>query len=32
MNEEALKSLPPPLVAVEYYRNEDLYMFDVLQV
>lgn len=26
VNEELLKSLPPPLVAVQYYRGDDLYM------
>jgi ubiquinol oxidase len=30
-NEELLKSLPPPLVAAEYYRSTDLYMFDEFQ-
>ena len=30
-NEEALKELPPPLVALEYYRGGDLYMFDDFQ-
>lgn len=30
-NEELLKSLPPPYVAVQYYRGEDLYMFDDFQ-
>ena len=25
-NEELLKSLPPPPVAVDYYESEDLYM------
>lgn len=28
-NEELLKSLPPPLVAAEYYRAQDLYMVGV---
>lgn len=27
-NEELLKTLPPPVVALEYYKGEDLYMFD----
>lgn len=27
-NEELLKSLPPPAVAVEYYKGEDVYMFE----
>ena len=27
-NEELLKSLPPPVCALEYYRGGDLYMFD----
>ncbi|GBF89019.1 plastid terminal oxidase [Raphidocelis subcapitata] len=30
-NEALLKSIPPPRVAVAYYRNEDLYMFDEMQ-
>jgi ubiquinol oxidase len=30
-NEELLKSLPPPLVALEYYKAGDLYLFDELQ-
>ncbi|KAK9866364.1 hypothetical protein WJX84_011013 [Apatococcus fuscideae] len=30
-NEEALKKLPPPLVALEYYTRGDLYMFDSFQ-
>eukprot|EP00877_Chromochloris_zofingiensis_P007896 jgi/Chrzof1/335/Cz01g12010.t1 len=30
-NEDLLKSLPPPMVAAAYYRNEDLYMFDEIQ-
>lgn len=30
-NEELLKSLPPPLVAAEYYSGADLYMFDAFQ-
>lgn len=30
-NAALLKEIPPPKVAVEYYRNEDLYMFDELQ-
>ncbi|KAH7283659.1 hypothetical protein KP509_34G018300 [Ceratopteris richardii] len=30
-NEELLKSLPPPPVAVEYYEGEDLYMYDEFQ-
>eukprot|EP00448_Togula_jolla_P015874 CAMPEP_0170593022 /NCGR_PEP_ID=MMETSP0224-20130122/13225_1 /TAXON_ID=285029 /ORGANISM="Togula jolla, Strain CCCM 725" /LENGTH=614 /DNA_ID=CAMNT_0010916945 /DNA_START=41 /DNA_END=1885 /DNA_ORIENTATION=+ len=30
-NEELLKSLPPPPVAIEYYRAEDLYLFDKFQ-
>lgn len=25
-NEDLLRSLPPPLIAVQYYRGEDLYM------
>ena len=29
-NEEALKQLPPPLVALEYYRARDMYLFDAL--
>lgn len=27
-NKELLKTLPPPVVALEYYKGEDLYMFD----
>ncbi|DBA97712.1 TPA: hypothetical protein ACH3X3_012597 [Trebouxia sp. C0006] len=27
-NEDLLKSLPPPVCALEYYRGGDLYMFD----
>mmetsp|Transcript_88624 Transcript_88624/g.228574 ORF Transcript_88624/g.228574 Transcript_88624/m.228574 type:complete len:687 (-) Transcript_88624:51-2111(-) len=30
-NEELLKSLPPPPVAVEYYRAGDFYLFDKFQ-
>ena len=30
-NEALLKSLPPPLVALEYYKAGDLYFFDALQ-
>ncbi|KIZ07729.1 Alternative oxidase 4 [Monoraphidium neglectum] len=30
-NEELLKSLPPPLVAAEYYTGPDLYLFDSFQ-
>ena len=30
-NEALLKSLPPPLVALEYYKGGDLYFFDALQ-
>ena len=30
-NEELLKSLPPPVVALEYYRGGDLYYFDTFQ-
>ena len=30
-NAELLKTLPPPLVAVEYYKSGDLYLFDELQ-
>lgn len=26
-NEELLRSLPPPPVALDYYQNEDLYMW-----
>jgi hypothetical protein len=25
-NEKVLKSMPPPLVALQYYRGSDLYM------
>ncbi|GMH39800.1 hypothetical protein BSKO_07698 [Bryopsis sp. KO-2023] len=31
VNEELLKELPPPKVAVQYYRGDDLYMFDDFQ-
>ena len=27
-NEAILKSIPPPLAAVAYYRGNDVYMFD----
>ncbi len=27
-NKELLASIPPPMVALNYYRNEDLYLFD----
>lgn len=30
-NEAALKQMPPPLVAAQYYRGTDLYMFDEFQ-
>ncbi|KAK9820361.1 hypothetical protein WJX72_009421 [[Myrmecia] bisecta] len=30
-NKELLTSLPPPLVALEYYKAGDLYMFDMFQ-
>ena len=30
-NEERLRSLPPPLVALQYYKAGDLYYFDALQ-
>jgi len=30
-NAELLKTLPPPIVALEYYKNGDLYLFDELQ-
>eukprot|EP00879_Flechtneria_rotunda_P021135 GHRR01022266.1.p1 GENE.GHRR01022266.1~~GHRR01022266.1.p1 ORF type:complete len:381 (+),score=127.88 GHRR01022266.1:464-1606(+) len=30
-NRQLLAELPPPIVAAEYYRNSDLYMFDSLQ-
>lgn len=30
-NEELLKTLPPPMVALNYYRAGDLYMFDEFQ-
>ena len=29
-NEEALKQLPPPAVALEYYKANDMYLFDAL--
>jgi ubiquinol oxidase len=31
-NEEKLKGLPAPQVAIDYYRDGDLYMFDAFQV
>ena len=30
-NKELLESMPPPLVALEYYKGGDLYMFDALR-
>jgi ubiquinol oxidase len=30
-NEELLKKLPPSPVAVRYYENEDLYLYDEFQ-
>lgn len=30
-NEELLRSIPPPLVALNYYKSGDLYLFDQLQ-
>eukprot|EP01023_Acetabularia_acetabulum_P055015 TRINITY_DN628_c0_g2_i1.p2 TRINITY_DN628_c0_g2~~TRINITY_DN628_c0_g2_i1.p2 ORF type:complete len:146 (-),score=30.27 TRINITY_DN628_c0_g2_i1:177-614(-) len=30
-NKELLEGIPPPLVAVKYYRSQDLYMFDEFQ-
>lgn len=30
-NEGLLKTLPPPLVALRYYKGGDLYFFDALQ-
>lgn len=27
-NKDILKELPPPMVALNYYRNQDLYLFD----
>lgn len=30
-NEELLKTIPPPLVALNYYKAGDLYLFDQLQ-
>ena len=30
-NKDILKSMPPPLVALEYYKGGDLYMFDALR-
>ena len=30
-NAEQLKSIPPPLIALQYYKGEDLYYFDALQ-
>ena len=29
-NEEALKSLPPPQVALEYYKGPDMHLFDAM--
>ncbi|KAK9804979.1 hypothetical protein WJX73_006746 [Symbiochloris irregularis] len=31
-NEEALKQLPPPAVALEYYKAKDMYLFDALHL
>lgn len=30
-NKELLQSIPPPLVALNYYKGGDLYLFDALQ-
>lgn len=30
-NKELLQTLPPPFVAVQYYRGDDLYLFDEFQ-
>jgi ubiquinol oxidase len=30
-NQDLLQSLPPPLVAAQYYTSEDLYLFDEFQ-
>mmetsp|Transcript_11681 Transcript_11681/g.25046 ORF Transcript_11681/g.25046 Transcript_11681/m.25046 type:complete len:421 (+) Transcript_11681:151-1413(+) len=30
-NRELLRSIPPPMVALNYYRNQDLYLFDEFQ-
>ncbi|KAL6765909.1 plastid terminal oxidase [Haematococcus lacustris] len=30
-NRELLASIPPPVVALNYYRNQDLYLFDSFQ-
>lgn len=30
-NEELLKTIPPPLVALNYYKAGDLYLFDQMQ-
>jgi ubiquinol oxidase len=30
-NAELLKSMPPPLVALNYYKAGDLYLFDAFQ-
>lgn len=30
-NKEKLQKLPPPLVALKYYKGGDLYYFDALQ-
>lgn len=31
-NEALLKTLPPPVVALEYYKGEDLYLFEEFSV
>ena len=29
-NEKELKALPPPQVALEYYKAKDMYLYDVM--
>ena len=31
-NKELLKTLPPPVEALEYYHGNDMYLFDEFQV
>lgn len=30
-NAEVLEAMPPPMIALQYYKGEDLYYFDALQ-
>ena len=30
-NADLLKTIPPPMIAIQYYKGEDLYYFDALQ-